>query len=138
LTNEKDKNFIPNHTEYNDSYTAFDFDSANQIKQFEYSLIINISIESIVDVNFNHWLEDILKSNQSFECFLKENKLKTTSQEVIMTGNPTERSITFYMNEDDEDSFERNGSEEKSGKLRPHFDKTLCKAGKKFSRDELL
>lgn len=38
----------------------------NQIKQFEYSLIINISIESIVDVNFNHWLEDILKSNQSF------------------------------------------------------------------------
>jgi hypothetical protein len=35
LTNEKDKNFIPNHTEYNDSYTAFDFDSANQIKQFE-------------------------------------------------------------------------------------------------------
>ena len=55
-----------------------------------------------------------------------------------MTENPTERSITFYMNEDDEDSFERNGSEEKSGKLRPHFDKTLCKAGKKFSRDELL
>lgn len=35
LTNEKDKNFVPNHTEFNDSYTAFDFDSANQIKQFE-------------------------------------------------------------------------------------------------------
>lgn len=38
----------------------------NQTKQFEYSLVINISIESIVDVNFNHWLEDILKLNQSF------------------------------------------------------------------------
>lgn len=35
LTNEKDKNFIPNHTEFNDSYTSFDFDSSNQIKQFE-------------------------------------------------------------------------------------------------------
>lgn len=35
LTNEKDKNHIPTHAEYNDSYTAFDFDSANQIKQFE-------------------------------------------------------------------------------------------------------
>lgn len=35
LTNEKDKNHIPNHTEYNDNNAAFEFDSANQIKQFE-------------------------------------------------------------------------------------------------------
>jgi len=48
LTNERDKNFIPNHIEFNDTYTAFDFDSVNQIKQFEIeSDLLKISREEI-------------------------------------------------------------------------------------------
>lgn len=35
LTNEKDKNFIPNFTKYTDSYATLNFDSADQIRQFE-------------------------------------------------------------------------------------------------------
>ncbi len=54
-----------------------------------------------------------------------------------MEDNPTERSITFYMNEFNEESFEGPGSDEKSGKMRPNMDKKVCKAGIKFTRDDL-
>ena len=55
--------------------------------------------------------------------------------EVKMDENPTERSITFYMNEEDE-SFDRVSSEEKCGKMRPN--REVLKAATKFSRDELV
>jgi hypothetical protein len=70
---------------------------------------------------------------QSFEAFLKSKG--ATPVEVKMDENPTERSITFYMNEEDE-SFDRVSSEEKCGKMRPN--REVLKAATKFSRDELV
>lgn len=54
-----------------------------------------------------------------------------------MDDQPSDKSVTFYLNEEEEqDNFDRIGSEEKCGKLR--LEQVSFKAGQKFTRDELI
>ena len=57
-----------------------------------------------------------------------------------MNDDPNERSLAFALREGDAEDVEESslGSEEKCGKLRPNVEATVCKAGQKFTRDELI
>ena len=55
-----------------------------------------------------------------------------------MDDQPSDKSVTFYLNEEEEeeDTLDRIGSEEKCGK--PRIEQGSFKAGQKFTRDELI
>ena len=58
-------------------------------------------------------------TQKTFDAFFTKDSKHKAPVEVLMDDQPSDKSETFYLNEEEEeDTLDRIGSEEKCGKLR--------------------
>jgi hypothetical protein len=57
-------------------------------------------------------------TQKTFDDFFSKNSKRKAPVEVLMDDQPSDKSVTFYLNEEEEeeDTLDRIGSEEKCGK----------------------